>query len=108
MSEWYDNQKKTSSNLWKLLQERIEKSNLRRELNSEETKRLAKLEGIAEKLKRGEHVQNRQLKTWLSEEEYEQLEYEWQEQLELRSELKDKPSELPPQNRAIQKESLFS
>lgn len=30
----------------------------------------------------------------VSEEEYEQLEYEWQEQLELRSELKDKPSDL--------------
>jgi hypothetical protein len=39
-------------------------------------------------------VQNRQLQTWLSEEEYEQLDYEWQEQLELRSELKDKPSDL--------------
>jgi hypothetical protein len=39
-------------------------------------------------------VQNRQLQTWLSEDEYEQLEYEWQEQLELRSELKDKPSDL--------------
>ena len=39
-------------------------------------------------------MQNRQLQTWLSEEEYEQLDYEWQEQLELRSELKDKPSDL--------------
>jgi hypothetical protein len=39
-------------------------------------------------------VQKRQLKTWLSEEEYEQLEYEWKEQLELRSELKDKPIDL--------------
>jgi hypothetical protein len=39
-------------------------------------------------------VQNRQLQTWLSEEEYAHLEYEWQEQLELRSELKDKPSDL--------------
>lgn len=39
-------------------------------------------------------MQNRKLQTWLSEEEYEQLEYEWQEQLELRSELKDKPSDL--------------
>ena len=49
---------------------------------------------IADKLRRGENVQNRQLQTWLSEEEYEQLEYEWQEQLELRSELKDKPTKL--------------
>lgn len=39
-------------------------------------------------------MQNRQLQTWLSEEGYEQLECEWQVQLELRSELKDKPSDL--------------
>ena len=77
-----------------MLQERIEKANPRRRLTAEETKRLNKLESIADKLKRGENVQNRQLKTWLSEEEYEQLEYEWQEQLELRNELKDKPSDL--------------
>ena len=94
MSEWLDSQKKQSSNIQKLLQERIEKANPRRRLTAEETKRLNKLESIADKLKRGENVQNRQLKTWLSEEEYEQLEYEWQEQLELRNELKDKPSYL--------------
>ena len=39
-------------------------------------------------------MQNRQLQTWLSAEEYKQLDYEWQEQLELRSELKDKPNDL--------------
>ncbi|MDC1536811.1 hypothetical protein N8516_06570 [Candidatus Thioglobus sp.] len=39
-------------------------------------------------------MQNRQLQTWLSEDEYAQFEAEWQEQLELRSELKDKPSDL--------------
>ena len=94
MSEWLDNQKKQGSNIRQLLQERIEKANPRRELTAEETKRLSKLEGIADKLKRCENVQNRQLQTWLSEEEYEQLEYEWQEQLELRNELKDKPSDL--------------
>ena len=63
-------------------------------LTAEEAKRLAKLEAIADKLKRGESVQNRQLQTWLSEKEYAQLEIELQEQLELRSELKDKPSDL--------------
>ena len=67
MSEWYDNQKKLSSNIRKLLQQRIEKVNPRRKLTTEETKRLNKLEAIADKLKRGENVQNRQLKTWLSE-----------------------------------------
>ena len=94
MSEWLDNQKKSNSNISQLLQERIEKANSRHKLTAEEAKCLTKLEAIADKLKRGENVQNRQLQAWLSEEEYKQLEYEWQEQLELRSELKDKPSEL--------------
>ena len=94
MSEWHDNQKKPSSHIRQLLQGRIEKANPRRELTYQGAKRLAKLGTIADKLKRGENVQNRQLQKWLSEEEYEQLDYEWQEQLKLRSELKDKPSDL--------------
>ena len=53
MSECYENQKKISSHFRKFLQERIEKANPRRELTAEETKRLNKLEGIADKLKRG-------------------------------------------------------
>ena len=77
-----------------MLQERIEKANPRRKLTVKEAKRLAKLETIADKLKRGENVQNRQLQTWLSEDEYAQIEAEWQEQLELRVELKEKPSDL--------------
>ena len=40
----------------KLLQERIEKANQRRKLTAEEAKRLAKLETIADKLKRRENV----------------------------------------------------
>ena len=94
MTNSYSNLKQASSNFLKLLQERIEKANPRRKLSAEETKRVNKLEAIADNLKRGENVQNRQLKTWLSEEEYEQLEYEWREQLELPEELKDKPSDL--------------
>ena len=94
MSEWLDNQSKPSSSIYQLVQERIEKENPRRELTADETKRLANLGGIADKLKRGENVQNRQLQTWLSEDEYAQIEAEWQEQLELCEELKDKPSDL--------------
>jgi hypothetical protein len=94
MSEWKDSQKKLNSNFRKLMQELLDKVNPRRKLAKDETTKLAKLEGIAEKLKRGEHVQNRQLQTWLSEDEYEQLDAEWQEKIELREELKDKPSYL--------------
>ena len=94
MSEWFDSQKKQSDNFRKLPRERIEKANPRRQPTSEEAIRLNKLEAMADKLKRGENVQNRQLQTWLSEDKYAKLDAEWQEQLELRSELKDKPSEL--------------
>ena len=48
MGEWYDNQTQSSSDFRKLLQERIEKANPRRELTDEETMFLNKLEAIAE------------------------------------------------------------
>ena len=94
MSEWYDNQKQSISNIRQLLQERLDKTNPRRTLTADEQRRLSKLEAVAEKLRRGENVQNRQMQTWLSGDEYTQIEADWQEQLELREELKDKPSEL--------------
>ena len=64
------------------------------ELPKTEQNRLEKLNGMLDELRRGENVQNRQLQTWLSGDEYTQIEADWQEQLELREELKDKPSEL--------------
>ena len=64
MSEWLNNQNQSSNNFRSLLQERIEKANPRRNLTAEEAKRLVKLEAIAEKLKRGDNVLNRQLQTW--------------------------------------------
>ncbi len=75
MSEWYDSQINPSGNFRKFLQERIEKKSPRRKLTAEEAKRLARLEAIASKLKRGENVQNHQLQRWLSE--------EWAPKLEL-------------------------
>ena len=39
-------------------------------------------------------MQNRQLQTWLNEDEYAQVYIGWKEQLELREELKDKPDDL--------------
>jgi hypothetical protein len=94
MSEWHDNQNQKSGNLRKSLQERIEKANPRRKLTAEEAKRLTKLEALADKLKRGENVQNRHLQTWLSADEYAQIAAEWETQKLFREELKDKPSEL--------------
>jgi hypothetical protein len=87
-------QKKPIVDFRKFLHERFDKTSPSRKLAKDETTNLAKLEGIAEKLKRGENVQNRQLQTWLSEDESVQVDIEWQEQLELREELKDKPDDL--------------
>ena len=68
MSEWFDSQKKPNSNFRELLQERIENANPRLELTAEKAKYLAKVEILADKIRRGENVQNRQLQTRLSEE----------------------------------------
>ena len=92
MSEWHKN--RPNSNFRKSLQERIDKTNPRRTLTAEEERRLSKLEAIVAKLKRGENVQNRQLQTWLIEDEYEQIAVEWDTQKHFREELKDKPTEL--------------
>ena len=95
MNEWYHDQKKLGSDFLNSLKERLDKSNqCRRELSREEKTKLSKLVFIADKLKSGKNVQNRQLQTWLSVDEYAQLDAEWQEQLELREELKHKPSDL--------------
>ena len=58
MGEWLDNQKQSNSSIRQLLKKRIEKANPRRKPSAEETKRLSKLEAIADKLKRGENVQS--------------------------------------------------
>jgi len=94
MSDWFDNQKKPNSNLRKFLQGRIDKANPCRTLAAEEQKRLFKPEGIVDTLKRGENIQNRQLKTSLSEDEYAQRAAEWDTQKHFGEELKDKPTEL--------------
>ena len=67
MSEWHDSHKKPIVDFCKFLQERIDKTNPRRTLTAEEERPLSKIEAIADKLKRGENVQNRQLQTWLVE-----------------------------------------
>ncbi len=54
-------------------------------------RRKSTLRAILRKLKQGDHVQNRQLQTWLTEEEFAEFESLWAEQRELRAELKRKP-----------------
>ena len=48
------------------------------ELSKAEQNRLAKLNGILDKLIRGKNVQNRRLATRLTEDEYESFESDWE------------------------------
>lgn len=92
VSEWYNSQKKLRSDICKLLQERFDQANPRStDLSKLEQSRLEKLEAIVAKLKRDKNVQNRELQTWLTEEEYAEFEQAWPEQQELRVELEEKP-----------------
>jgi len=78
VSEEFKSKKEPSGDFRKLLQGSIDKANPRRKkLTREETTKLAKLEAIADKLRRGGNMQNRQLQTWLSEDEYAQIEAKW-------------------------------
>ena len=68
--------------------------------------RLAKLREIEAQLERGNDVQNRQLKAWLTEDEFVVYVQAWDEQLELRAELKDKPTAVREYEARLHKATL--
>ena len=76
MSEWQDMQQKPNTNLRDLLKNKKAKTRKLSELSKTEQNRLAKLNLMLDELIRGKNVQNRQLATWLTEEEYEDFESE--------------------------------
>jgi hypothetical protein len=94
MSEWHDMQKEPNTKWRDLLKTKQAKTRRLSELSKIEQNRLAKLNAMLDELRRGKNVQNRQLQTWLSADEYEQIAAEWDTQKHFRKELKDKPSEL--------------
>jgi hypothetical protein len=49
---------------------------------------------MCHQLKRRKNVQNRQLKHWLTENEYKKFEESWKQQKEIRAEYAKKPSEI--------------
>ena len=70
-------------------------------------KRLAKLKHILKRIRDKETVQNRQLRTWLSKEAYEQFENERLEQQELGKMLKNKLATIVEYEQRL-KEATFS
>ena len=77
------------------------------ELTDKEKKRAKKLQQILTKLENGEHVQRRTLKTSLTKDEYSALDDDWEEQKELREELKDKPDDIIEYEKRLKK-ALFA
>ena len=69
----------------------VQRSTQIQNLSQSAKKRADRLMAMIERMKAGKNVQNRMLKTWLTTEEYAELESGWAEQLDVREELKDKP-----------------
>lgn len=78
-----------------------------RQLSREEGKRFAKLEGMLDTLKRGENVQNRTMRYWLTDIEWRGYEHALEEQKELRAEFADKPTDLMEYER-LMRDAMFS
>ncbi len=57
-------------------------------------RRTVELAQIEQKLRDGEHVQNRTLQTWLTEAEYAEIDEAWQQQQRMRSGSKSKPNSI--------------
>ena len=70
-------------------------------------KNRAKLLKLKQKLTDGMHVQNRDLKKWLGDAAYKDMENEWQSQQSLRSELKDTPAQVSEYKNRLQKVTLL-
>ncbi len=66
-------------------------------------KRKAKLEAMLERLKRGENVQNRDLRTWLGDDAYAAFEDQCKQQAEFQKEIADKPEAVREYERRLRK-----
>ena len=79
----------------------------KRDLTQEEHRKLTALEDILSKLQQGQHIQNRRLKTWLTDEEFAMLTDGWQYQQTLRDEVKQKPDEIVDYEQRLRKATLM-
>jgi tetratricopeptide (TPR) repeat protein len=69
--------------------------------------RKQKLKSILKDLKAEKHIQNRTLKTWLTEDEYAELDSAWADQKDIREQLKDKPDAVKEYEKLLKK-GLFA
>jgi len=74
-----------------------------KKLTKDEQKKAGKLSVLLERLKNGEHVQNRSLKNVLTQNQFEVIAVLWKEQVELRKDLADKPDVIVEYERRFKK-----
>lgn len=70
-------------------------------------RQIEKIKRLLKKLHNGQHVQNRDIKIVLNEEQFEQMEKQWSEQKDLREELKNKPEPVKRYEKKLKK-ALFT
>lgn len=63
-------------------------------LTAKEQRKLERLRDLRRKLERGQHVQNRTLKTWMGNDAVQQIEKRWQDEKDSRPKPADKPPEI--------------
>lgn len=70
-------------------------------------RRLVELAMIDEKLRAGKHVQNRTLETWLTEDEFAEIDARWAQQKRSRASSKDKPDALKEYEARLKRAQFF-
>ena len=75
-------------------------------MDTQSVKKRAKLVELKNKLLDGQHVQNRQLKTWLGDDLLEQMENDWKSQQSIRDDLASPPAEIIEYKKRLQKLTL--
>ena len=75
-------------------------------MDKQSEKKRAKLTELKRKLSEGLHVQNHQLKTWLSDDEFKEMEDDWKSQQSIRDDLSSPPAEIIEYKKRLQKVTL--
>jgi uncharacterized protein YwqG len=76
-------------------------------MDNQSEKKRAKLKGLKRNLESDLHVQNHQLKRWLSDGEFKEMEDDWKSQQSLRVDLSSPPEEITEYKKRLQKVELF-
>jgi hypothetical protein len=72
-------------------------------MDKQSEKKRAKLTELKRKLSEGQHVQNRQLITWLGDDAFKEMEDDWKTQQSIRDDISSPPEEITAYKKRLQK-----